>query len=87
MRKLGYAVAAAVNVIGVTHRRTIPGKEKDEASLEYSVMTVGPDYALTKPYRPLLDREVSDFSSWVTRIRAAAQAGQQPQPEEEKKQA
>jgi hypothetical protein len=32
-------------------------------------MTTGPEYMLTKPYRPLRDVEVPNFSSWVAAIR------------------
>jgi hypothetical protein len=64
MRRLPDLVAAAVNVIGYTYRREVREAGKP-AKLAYGVMTVGPEYMLLKPYRPLRDVEVANFSKWV----------------------
>jgi hypothetical protein len=68
MRKMSSVVAAAVNVIGLTHRQSIPREGSDD-KIEYSVHTNAPDYVLTKPYRPLKDKEEANFSHWVNVIR------------------
>lgn len=68
-QQLSTSLAAAVNVVGYTYRklkRGAPGKEHD---LEYGIMTTGPEYMTTKPFRPLRDIEVPDFSYWVRVIR------------------
>jgi len=74
MRSLPDVVAAAVNVVGVMTRRVRQGVSEDggraDAEIDHVVRTVGPQYMLTKPYRPLRDVEVANFSSWVERIRA-----------------
>lgn len=76
MKKLSGTVAAAVNVIGITNRRTVKkevtkedGAKGVETETVYEVYTTGPDHAVTKPYRPLKDCEVPNFADWVTRIR------------------
>lgn len=76
MKKLSGTVAAAVNVIGITHRKTVKKEVKKEdgtvdtvSETAYEVYTTGPDYAVTKPYRPLKDNEQPNFTSWVQRIR------------------
>ena len=74
MKKLSGTLAAAVNVIGITHRKTVKVASKEEGGEDsekrvYEVHTTGPDFAVTKPYRPLLDVEEPDFASWVTRVR------------------
>jgi hypothetical protein len=76
MRSVPGAIAAAVNVVGVMQRDMKPGKapkdgeERPEATITHTVRTTGPNYMLLKPYRPLLDVEVPDFSDWVARITA-----------------
>lgn len=76
MKKLSGTVAAAVNVIGITNRRTSKkevtnedGSKGVEITTVYEVYTTGPDHAVTKPYRPLADCEIPDFTDWVRRIR------------------
>ena len=71
MRKLAEKLCAAVNVVGYTFR-TVKRKQTPEGlktKLHYGVLTVGPDYMLTKPYRPLRDAEIPDFSYWLSVIR------------------
>ena len=68
MRKMPAILAAAVNVIGYTFRRETRDADKP-TRLEYGVMTTGPEYMTLKPYRPLRDTEVPDFSKWVAMIR------------------
>lgn len=74
------AMAAAVNVVGVTYRRPKRnkegGQEKHDGQVvyEFGVLTYGAGYMLTKPLRPLRDREVPDFASWVARVYEGAQA-------------
>lgn len=69
-RKLPDELAAACNVVAYTYRkqRKVKGKPVE---LEFGLMTAGPEYMLLKPYRPLRDREVPDFSYWVDAIRGA----------------
>jgi hypothetical protein len=75
MRALPSALAAAVNVVGVMTRLIKPATapkdgstERGEADIRYVVRTVGPQWFLLKPYRPLRDVEEPNFSSWVARI-------------------
>lgn len=66
--------AAAVNVVGVTYRRVKRGKSDEierrdgQVVYDFGVLTYGPGYMLTKPLRPLRDREVPDFGNWVARV-------------------
>ena len=69
-KQLSHTLAAAVNVVGFTYRTTRRGEAKanggrEENRIEYGVVTTGPEYMTTKPYRPLRDREVPDFSYWI----------------------
>jgi hypothetical protein len=69
MRKMPGVVQAAVNVVGVTYRKTAAAKEKGgDREVTYGIMTCGPDYFELKPFRPLRDHEVTDFRSWCKRI-------------------
>jgi len=84
MRKLASTVAAAVNVVGIMARSIVHGQGV-EADVRFGVRTVGPQHCLLKPYRPLADLEIPDFTSWVTRINAAITEGDhapaaQPKP-------
>lgn len=66
MRALADELTSAVNVVGRTYRRVrIVNREgRKETQITYGVLTVGPEYAITKPYRPLRDSEVPNFSEW-----------------------
>lgn len=75
MRKLPQTVQAAVNVVGVTYRKL--GKEKQP---EYGVMTIGPDFMETKPFPPLRQYEVTNFTSWCERINGKDDGSQAPSP-------
>jgi len=66
MRSLPDTIAAAVNVVGVMSRRIQRGE--GEAKIDYIVRTVGPQWYLLKPFRPLRDTEVPNFSEWIRRI-------------------
>jgi hypothetical protein len=82
-KQLAITLAAAVNVVGFTYRKTrrgLPGKEHE---LEYGVMTTGPEYMMTKPYRPLRDTEVPDFGYWVRVIRGEERERPAPAPSAE----
>ncbi len=68
MRKLAQVVCAAVNVVGYTYRRETR-KANEPVQLQYGVMTTGPEYMLTKPYRPLRDVELPNFSMWIAAVR------------------
>lgn len=76
-RDLSVTLAAAVNVVGYTYRRTFRAETKAGAkpedqpqrAIQYSVMTTGPEYMTTKPYRPLRDNEVPDFTYWLNVVR------------------
>lgn len=67
MRKLPNAVQAAVNVVGVTYRKRGDTKDGVTPSV-YGIRTTGPDYMALKPFPPLRDQEVTDFTSWCKRI-------------------
>lgn len=83
MRAFPDVVAAAVNVVGVTYRRRL---EKVDAGgdrvLEYGIATTGPTYMELKPYRPLRDYEVMNFSSWCARINGVDDGAVAPAPME-----
>lgn len=68
-KQLALTLSAAVNVVGYTYRKTKRGLAGEQHKLEYGIMTTGPEYMMTKPYRPLRDVEVPDFSYWVRVIR------------------
>lgn len=70
MKALPNVLMAAVNVVGITYRRrsvTADPKTK-QRPMVYGIATTGPDHMKVKPYPPLRDSEVTDFSSWVKRI-------------------
>jgi len=71
MRALGDIAMACTNVAGIL-RRTVKKKKDNEENreLEYSIVTNGPSWMKVKPFRPLADVEVADFTSWVNRINA-----------------
>lgn len=71
MRALPDFVCAAVNVVGIAHRRirTDQRVEGGDVLIEYVIRTVGPSWYTLKPYRPLRDVEVPDFSAWVEAVR------------------
>lgn len=74
MRRLADELAATVNVVGYTYRRIKREKRGDSVvnSIHYGVLTVGPEYALTKPFRPLRDAEIPDFAYWLKVLSGAA---------------
>lgn len=79
MRKLPNTLQAAVNVVGVTYRKR--GNAKDGVRpMVYGIMTTGPDYMALKPFPPLRDQEVTDFSSWCKRINGVDDGSVAPEP-------
>lgn len=68
MRKLPMTVMAAVNVVGVTYRKRGDAGKDGKRPMVYGIQTAGPDYVALKPFPPLRDQEVTDFSSWCKRI-------------------
>lgn len=69
------ALMQTTNVAGVSRRRVHPperdaetGELVKEAWIEYGIQLVGPTYLPLKEFRPLLDFEESDFSSWLERL-------------------
>lgn len=66
-------LAAAVNVVGVTYRKS-KRTSTDEVAHEWGIITAGPGYMLTKPCPPLRSVEVPDFGSWVKRLGEAGGA-------------
>jgi hypothetical protein len=79
MRSLPDTVAAAVNVVGVMSRKIRRADStSDDAEIDYLVRTVGPQWYLLKPFRPLHDVEVADFSSWVDRLTHTITTGTNP---------
>lgn len=87
MRALPDALSAAVNMVGVTGRTIKRVEGQADADIVWGVRTVGPGFYLLKPYRPLADVEVPDFSSWVTRVRGAIANPEAEREETEKKKA
>lgn len=65
-RKHAGKLCSAVNVVGYSYRREIRGK--GQADLQWGVMTVGPEYMMLKPLRPLRDIEVPNLGSWIDRV-------------------
>jgi hypothetical protein len=82
MKRLAGDLSAAVNVIGYTYRtvRRRMVDQKPVTSIHYGVQTVGPEYAITKPYRPLRDHEVPDFAHWIDVINGTAEQSAAPPP-------
>lgn len=83
MRKFAETVSAAVNVVGYSYRRVrrVAGPNgKIQNRIEYGVQTVAPEYAISKPYRPLRDVEVPDLSYWFRVIQGTAQIREAPSP-------
>ena len=81
MRKLPATLAAAVNVMGFTYRKS--QRQEKGYKLTYGVMTAGPEYMMLKPYRPLRDFEVPDFSYWVGVVRGSMNEQPAPDPSQE----
>lgn len=65
-RKHASTLCSAVNVVGYSYRRELRGK--GQAELQYGVMTVGPEYMMLKPLRPLRDIEVPNLGNWIDRV-------------------
>jgi hypothetical protein len=82
MRSLPNVIMAAVNVVGVTYRRRATKIDPETGSLPmlYGIATIGPDYMNLKPYPPLRDSEVTDFSSWIARINGVDDGAEAPPP-------
>lgn len=83
MRKMPGVVQAAVNVVGITYRRRAKTPDKSgDRPLEYGIATIGPEYYALKPFPPLRDYEVTDFSSWCKRIAGVDDGSKAPAPME-----
>lgn len=81
MRKMPGVIQAAVNVVGVTYRRRAKVADKQgNRPNEYGIATIGPDYFQLKPFPPLRDHEVTDFSSWCARINGVDDGSKAPDP-------
>lgn len=80
MRKLESALMAAVNVVGITYRKRNTGKDREANPFIYGVATIGGDGYALKPYPPLRQYEVSDFSSWIQRINGQDDGSVAPPP-------
>lgn len=81
MRAFPDALAAAVNVVGVTYRRRLEALDANgDRKLEYGIATTGQAYMELKPYRPLRDHEVMNFASWCQRINGVDDGSQAPAP-------
>lgn len=81
MRKLPNVVQSAVNVVGVTYRRRAKAPNKaGERPMEYGIATIGPEWMQLKPFPPIRDHEVMDFSSWCQRIRGIDDGSKAPEP-------
>ncbi len=59
---MGPQLCAAVNIMGYT-RRKVEGNVPI-----YGVLTIAPEYMLSKPCEPLQQWEVPDLSSWIERL-------------------
>lgn len=86
MKAMPNILMAAVNVVGITYRTrskevvTDPVTKKPSRPMMYGIATTGPDHMKTKPYPPLRDAEVTDFSSWVARINGVDDGTVSPPP-------
>jgi hypothetical protein len=82
MKSLPNVIMAAVNVVGVTYRtrsKTVDAKTK-QRPMVYGIATTGPDHMQIKPYPPLRDSEVTNFTSWVKRINGVDDGSAAPPP-------
>lgn len=68
MRRLPGILCGSVNVVGYSYRRERRTAQDRQAELVYGIMTVGPEYMMLKPLRPLRDTEIPNFSYWVKRV-------------------
>lgn len=86
MKAMPNVLMAAVNVVGITYRTRSkdvvidPVTKKPSRPMVYGIATTGPDHMKTKPYPPLRDAEVTDFSSWVARINGVDDGSAAPPP-------
>lgn len=80
MKTLTRAIAHAVSMIGHTYRTIDPVKRGPDGNklIVYGVGTVGPQCYVVKPLRPLNDREVPDFASWVRRLDGSVEKVEMP---------
>lgn len=86
MKQLTAAMVHAVNVVGITYRTYTDKKDaQGNRIIDYGVNLHGPQYQTTKILRPLNDREVPDFSSWVRRLDGAIENVVLPEPPDEMK--
>lgn len=67
-RKLASVLSASVNAAGVMVAREQPAMNGQQVQVKRWVQFATPSWTMTKLYRPLRDREVANFSDWVTRI-------------------
>lgn len=82
MKSLPNVIMASVSVVGITYRRRaqLVDPVTKLRPLIYGIATTGPDYMKTKPYPPLRDNEVTDFTSWVNRINGIDDGSAAPPP-------
>jgi hypothetical protein len=71
MRKFADELCAAVNLMAVTYRTIQNASNARERKPAYGIMTVGPEYVMTKPYSVLRPVETPNFTDWINRIRGA----------------
>lgn len=77
MRALPSFVIGCVNVAAITTRTlgkrvdVKEGEEQPDRPIEFGLVTVGPGFFQLKPYRPLRDKEIPDFTDWIRRVRQA----------------
>lgn len=86
MKAMPNVLMAAVNVVGITYRTRSkevvidPVTKKPSRPMVYGIATTGPDHMKTKPYPPLRDAEVTDFTSWIDRINGIDDGKAAPPP-------
>lgn len=78
-RSLAAMLGQSVNVIGRTLRASKIRETEDgkmETVYRFGIQTTGPEYMLTKPYKPYLeDIEKPDLSAWIEKIHASYEGG------------
>jgi hypothetical protein len=76
MRALPGFLCHSVNTMGITTREVKADRDAEgDRQIVYGISTTGPAFYLLKPFRPLKDKEIPDFASWIERIQAAGAAG------------
>lgn len=69
MRKIPGRIAAAVNAVGAIHSKMVRVEGEQDKRHVHEVYFTGPEFMLTKPFRPLRDEEEADFGKWIQTLK------------------